>query len=122
VKRILVVDDEVEVGRLLKKFLVSKAYDVYTATNGLEAIQKLKEVKPHIVLLDLLMPGMSGLDALKEIKEINPKIAVIMVTAVIDEKLATRAMQLGAEDYIIKPLDLNYLENVVLAKNIHPAD
>jgi len=117
-ERILVVDDEIHVVRLLRKYLASKAYEVYTAVNGLEAIEKVKEVKPHVVLLDIIMPGMGGIDTLKEIKKINPKIAVIMVTAVIDEELAKRALQLGADDYITKPLDLNYIETSVMVKMI----
>jgi DNA-binding response OmpR family regulator len=104
--------------RLLQKFLTSKAYEVYTATNGLEAIQKVKDVRPHIVLLDILMPGMGGIDTLKEIKKINSKIVVIMVTAVIDEELAKRAIQLGADEYIIKPFDLNYIETCLMVKVI----
>ena len=117
-KKILVVDDEIHVVRLLQKYLASKEYEVYTATDGLEAIQKVKDVKPHIVLLDILMPGMGGIDTLKEIKKINSKIVVIMVTAVIDEELAKRVIQLGADDYIIKPFDLNYIETCVLVKMI----
>jgi DNA-binding response OmpR family regulator len=117
-ERILVVDDEIHVVRLLQKYLTSKGYEVYTATDGLEAIQKVKDVRPHIVLLDILMPGMGGIDTLKEIKKINSKIAVIMVTAVIDEELAQRTLQLGADDYIVKPFDLNYIETCVLVKMI----
>ncbi len=117
-EKILVVDDESHVVRLLQKFLASKEYEVHTATNGMEAIEKVKEVNPHIVLLDILMPGMGGMDCLKEIKRLNPKTVVVMVTAVIDEELAKRALQLGADDYITKPLDLNYIETVVLVKLI----
>jgi DNA-binding response OmpR family regulator len=117
-ERILVVDDEIYTVKLLQKFLVSKAYEVYTATTGLEAIQKVKAVRPHIVLLDIIMPGMGGIDTLKEIKKINPKIVVIMVTAVIDEELAKRAVQLGADDYIPKPLNLNYIETCLMVKSV----
>jgi len=117
-ERILVVDDEIHVVRLLQKYLTSKGYEVYTATGGLEAIQQVKDRRPHIVLLDIIMPGMGGIDALKEIKKINPKIAIIMVTAVIDEELAKRALQLGADDYVTKPLDLNYIETFVMVKMI----
>jgi YesN/AraC family two-component response regulator len=117
-ERILVVDDEIHVVRLLQKFLASKAYEVYTAKDGIEAIEKVKEVKPHIVLLDILMPRMGGIEALKEIKKINPKTGVIMVTAVSDEELAKRALQLGADEYITKPIDLNFVEASVLVKVI----
>lgn len=117
-ERILVVDDETDVVRLLRKYLTFKSYEVHTAINGIEAIQKVKEVKPHIVLLDIIMPDMGGIDTLKEIKKIDPKIVVIMVTAVIDEELAKRTIQLGADDYITKPLDLEYIETSVMAKII----
>lgn len=117
-EKILVVDDEAHVVRLLKKYLTSKSYDVHTALNGAEAIQVVKEVEPHIVLLDIIMPGMGGIDTLKEIKKINPNIVVIMVTAVIDEELAKRALELGADDYITKPLDLKYIETCVMVKLI----
>ena len=120
--RILVVDDEVEVVRLLKDFLTSKGYEVYTALNGAEALACVKEVKPDIVLLDIIMPGMGGIDTLKEIKKIDPTTAVIMVTAVIDEELANRAVKLGAFDYITKPINIDYLETCVLVKMIYVLD
>lgn len=117
-ERILVVDDEEHIVRLLKKFLTLKEYEVYTARNGAEALEKVKEHRPHIVLLDIIMPGMGGIEVLKEIKKISPKTAVIMVTAVIDEELAKRAMHLGADDYITKPFDLERIETTVLVKVI----
>lgn len=121
-EKILVVDDERHVVRLLKEFLGSKNYEVYTAMNGMEAIEKVKEVNPRIVFLDILMPGMGGLDCLKEIMKLNPKTAVVMLTAVIDEELALRALQLGADDYITKPVDLKYIETVVMVKMIQLLD
>jgi len=120
--RILVVDDEIQAVRLLKKFLISKAYDVYTATNAWEALEQIKEANPHIVLLDMIMPGMGGLDTLKEIKKINPEIAVIMVTALIDEELAKQALQWDADGYMTKPIDLNNIENNLRVKMIRTLD
>jgi two-component system OmpR family response regulator len=117
-ERILVVDDEIHVVRLLKTYLQSKSYRVYTAMNGTEAIQKVKEVRPHIVLLDIIMPGIGGIDTLKEIKKINSRIAVIMITAVIDEELAKRAIQCGADEYITKPFDFKKIEEIVMDKMI----
>ena len=115
-ERILVVDDEIIVVRLLQNYLASKKYDVYTATSGLEAIQKVKDVMPHIVLLDIFMPGMSGIETMQEIKKINPKIVVTMVTAINDEELAKRTLQLGADDYIVKPLDFKFIGTYVMVK------
>jgi DNA-binding response OmpR family regulator len=115
-ERILVVDDEIEACRTLKDFMVFRGYEVQTAQNGKEAIDKVKSFKPHIVLLDIIMPGMGGIEALKEIKKMAPKTGVIMVSAVGDEETAKKTMELGAYDYILKPFDLNYLENVVIFK------
>jgi DNA-binding NtrC family response regulator len=120
--KILVVDDEAEVVRLLQDFLTSKGYEVATALNGLEALAKVREMKPDIVLLDIIMPGMGGIDTLKEIKKIDPTIAVIMVTAVVDEELANRAVKLGAFDYITKPINIDYLETCVMIKMIYVLD
>ena len=117
-EKILVVDDEIQVVRLLKEFLTSKGYEVDTALNGEEALTKVKSMNPDIVLLDIMMPGMGGIDTLKEIKKFAPNIAVIMVTAVIDEELANRAVKLGAFDYITKPIDIHYLETCVMVKMI----
>ncbi len=120
--KILVVDDEVEVVRILQDFLTSKGYEVATALNGAEALAKVREMKPDIVLLDIIMPGIGGIDTLKEIKKIDPTIAVIMVTAVVDEELANRAVKLGAFDYITKPINIDYLETCVMVKMIYVLD
>ena len=120
--KILVVDDEIEVVQLLKDFLTSKGYEVYTALNGAEALAWVKEVKPDIVLLDIIMPGIGGIDTLKEIKKIDPTTAVIMVTGLIDEELANKTIKLGAFDYIIKPINIDYLETCVMVKMIYVLD
>ena len=83
-KKILVVDDEVEACNALEEFLKVKGYDVWTAYNGQSALEKVKEVRPHIVLLDMIMPGMGGMEVLQEIKKLDPAIGVIMVTVVTD--------------------------------------
>jgi DNA-binding response OmpR family regulator len=114
--RILVVDDEINVIRLLQKFLTSKDYDVCTAADGKTAVQKVRELKPQIVLLDILMPGTGGMDVLNEIKKLEPDTTVIMVTAVSDEELAKRSIEMGAFDYITKPINLDYLETCLMVR------
>jgi len=116
--RILVVDDEIAICNLLRQFLTSKGYEVYTAPDGQTAIAEVKEIRPHIVLLDIMMPGMGGIDTLKEIKKVDPKVGVIMVTAIFDEELGKRAIELGAYDYITKPVSFDYLETVLMVKMI----
>ncbi len=113
-ERILVVDDEELVCNVLKEFLKLKGYDVHIASDEQTAIRLIKEIRPHIVLLDIIMPGMGGLDVLTEIKKIDPKVGVIMVTGVADNELAKRTLELGAYDYITKPIDLDYFESVVM--------
>ncbi len=114
--RILVVDDEVEACNALREFLTLKGYQVHTALDGLTALDAVEAFKPHIVLLDMIMPGMGGADVLKEIKRVDPTVGVIMVTVVTNQNKAKETLDLGAYDYITKPVDLNYLENVVMVK------
>ena len=114
--RILVVDDEPEAIELLQEFLVAKGYEVLTASSGEEAVQKVKEERPHLILLDVRMPKMNGLEALKRVREIDQEVGVIMVTAVNEEETGRQALQMGAFDYITKPLDLKYLERSLWVK------
>ena len=115
-ERILVVDDEVEQCNILKKFLSLKGYEVHTATSGSAAIDKVKEIRPHIVLLDIRMPEMGGIEVLKEIKKVDPAVGVIMVSGVTDHEEAKKTLELGAYDYITKPVDFDYLETVLMLK------
>ena len=112
--KILIVDDEVTVCDLLKDFLVLKGYDVYTASDSYTAINKVIKICPDLVLLDIVMPNISGIQLLKEIKKLNPKTKVIMITAVPDQGIITESIDLGAHDYIRKPMDLKHVENIIM--------
>lgn len=114
--KVLVVDDEPEAVELLVEFLSSKGYEVLTAGGGEEALRRVKEDRPHLVLLDIRMPKMNGIEVLRRIREIDPEMGVIMVTAVNEEDMGRKALELGAFDYIVKPLDLKYLERSVWYK------
>ena len=114
--KILVVDDEIEACNALEEFLSLKGHEVYTALDGPTALKRVQEVKPDIVLLDIIMPGMGGIDVLKKIKELDFDTSVVMVTVVAEQNKAKKTMELGAFDYITKPVDLNYLENVLMVK------
>ena len=114
--RMLVVDDELRICDFLKGFFSAKGYEVFSATSGEEAITQVPNLRPHIVLLDVRMPGLSGLDTLSRIKAINPELKVIMVTALDDDTLMAEAKSRGAADYITKPFSFDYLEGVVLRK------
>jgi two-component system, NtrC family, response regulator AtoC len=108
--RVLVVDDEPDAVELLQEFLTSKGYDVITAGDGEEALRKVKAERPHLILLDVRMPKMNGLEVLRQVRQIDKEVGVIMVTAVNEEETGRQSLELGAFDYIVKPLDLEYLE------------
>ncbi len=101
--RVLVVDDEESVRDLLRRTLEGAAYDVVTAADGQEALDKMSELEIEVVLLDIKMPVMSGIEVLKQLTAYYPDTCVIMVTAVGDAQTAVETMKLGAYDYIIKP-------------------
>jgi DNA-binding response OmpR family regulator len=108
--RVLVVDDEPGAVELLTEFLTAKGYEVITASNGEEALRRLQEDRPYLILLDVRMPKMDGLEVLRRAREIDQAVGIIMVTAVHEEETGRRALKLGAFDYITKPLDFKYLE------------
>lgn len=114
--RILVVDDEPGVCEYLREFLEAKGYAVTTASSGAEALTAVENERPHLVLLDIVMPGMNGLEALQRILEIDPTIGVIMLSAVDDYKVVKKAIGKGAYDYITKPINLDYLELSILTR------
>lgn len=116
--KVLIVDDEVEVCDALKTFLGLKKYEVEMALDGPTALKKVENFKPDIVLLDIKMPGMTGIDVLKEIRKFNPEIGIIMVSAIVDEKTTNKTIQLGAYEYIKKPINLTRLETVLMEKMV----
>jgi two-component system cell cycle response regulator len=105
--RVLVVDDILPNVKLLEAKLTSEYYDVLTATSGEEALQKVVNDSPDIVLLDVMMPGMDGFEVCKRIKA-NPQVAhipVVMVTALTDASDRVRGLQAGADDFLSKPVN-----------------
>jgi CheY-like chemotaxis protein len=108
--RVLVVDDDDEVRGMLAEFLQSRGYDVTTEPSAAAAIRTLVDRPPDAMLLDINMPGLSGEAALPTIRAVAPGVAIIMVSASADEDVARRALAHGAFDYIVKPVDLTYLE------------
>jgi len=108
--RVLVVDDDPATVELLREFLSANGYEVITAGDGAEGLRRVKEERPHLILLDVQMPKMDGLEVLRRLREIDKEVSVIMVTGVNEEAIGRQAMELGAFDYIVKPLDLPYLE------------
>jgi len=106
-KTILVVDDEKDIRISLTGILEDEGYQVVTAGSGVEALEKLREELPDLVLLDIWMPGMDGLETLEKIKNLQPHITVIMISGHGTIETAVRATKLGAFDFIEKPLSLD---------------
>ncbi|MEN8262736.1 MAG: sigma-54 dependent transcriptional regulator [Nitrospirota bacterium] len=103
--KILVVDDEKGVCHSFKKILGRRGYEVITANNGIEAIEKAGKENPALVIMDVSMPKMDGLETLMSLKGHNPALTVIMMTAYSTSERAITAMKYGAYDYFTKPCD-----------------
>ena len=116
----MVVDDEIDVCNFVKLFFEARGFTVSTALNGDEAMAKLDGDKPDLILLDVMMRRETeGLEFLPKIKTRSPRTKVIMVTGVEDNEAILAAKNAGADDYITKPLILEYLETTVLEKIKH---
>jgi len=116
-KKLLIVDDETEILAFLKEFFEDRGYSVTTAASSDEARQALELEKPLVALLDIKMKtNEDGLELLRWIKEKSPKVKVIMVTSLEHQEIVEKAKSLGADDYITKPLELQYLETSVSEK------
>ena len=111
--RVVVIDDEVNAASALQTLLEEDGYEVARAHEGASGLQLLEKTDPDVVLTDLRMPGMDGLELLNRIKEIRPETMVILMTAYGTVKTAVKAMKLGAEDYLGKPIDVEELEVIL---------
>jgi two-component system NtrC family response regulator/two-component system response regulator HydG len=111
--RIVVIDDEVNAAAALETLLQEDGYEVGRANDARTGLALLERVDPDVVLTDLRMPGMDGLELLEKVKQIRPETMVIVMTAYGTVKTAVRAMKLGAEDYLGKPIDVEELEVIL---------
>jgi len=107
--RVLIVDDEVEFLEILVKRLRKRKLDVDGVTSGEAALERLKERPVDIVVLDVRMPGMSGLDTLREIRKGHGLLEVIMLTGHANVEVAMEGMDIGAFDYLMKPIEIDEL-------------
>ena len=106
--RILVVDDEPQIGRLLKTSLGARGYDVAVAEDGRSALELASSWRPDIILLDLGLPGMDGLDVCRQIRNWS-QVPIIVLTVRDAEHDKVTALDLGADDYLTKPFGTNEL-------------
>jgi len=123
-KRILIVDDDPDIVETVAFFLSGSDYQVFIAKNGKEALEQVKEEKPDLVLLDVMMPEMNGLEVCRKLKN-NPEtnsIPVVMLTAQGSKKDVDDAIDGGANGYVVKPFNLpglvERIETILNAKGI----
>ncbi|SDN85282.1 two-component system, OmpR family, phosphate regulon response regulator PhoB [Desulfonauticus submarinus] len=110
-KKILIVEDEPDILNLLDLNLQQAGFEVYLASNGIEALEKIKKIHPDLLILDLMLPGIDGLEVCKEIKK-DPETAsipVLMLTAKGEEVDRIVGFELGADDYVVKPFSIREL-------------
>ncbi|MBA7540193.1 Regulatory protein AtoC [subsurface metagenome] len=112
-QKVLVIDDEQNIRRMLTRVLSPEGFIIKEAINGLEALKRLEEENYSLVLLDLRMPVLNGIDTLKKIREYDINLPVIMMSAYGSIPEAVEAMKLGALDYLIKPFDIDELKIIV---------
>ena len=110
---ILIVDDEILTLSNLKKILEKEDYEVHVADSGEAALEIIEKYKPHLILLDLMLPGISGIEVLKRVKEMERETIVIMMTAYEILEKAVEAMKRGAYDYLLKPFKINELKATI---------
>lgn len=102
VKTILIVDDNARVTKLIKTYLESKGFKTITAYEGISALKMFYDYTPDLLILDIMIPGMTGLEIAKEIRKTSP-VPIIMITAKSEEADKLTGLEVGADDYIVKP-------------------
>jgi DNA-binding NtrC family response regulator len=113
-KKILICDDEVEVGQLLYDFFEDQGYKALLAHDPRTALKIVDAESPDVIFLDVVMPEMDGLECLKRIMSVRPESIVIIMSGLQDEQIAKDAIQGGAYDYIVKPFDLAFIRDNLL--------
>jgi two-component system, OmpR family, KDP operon response regulator KdpE len=104
--RVLIVDDEPQIRRVMRTALAANGYEPYEARTGEEALQALREFDPDVILLDINMPGMGGMAACREIRAAS-EVAIIVLSVRDSERDKIAALDAGADDYITKPFSMN---------------
>jgi CheY-like chemotaxis protein len=113
---ILVVDDNPDNAHIIRDYLEARGYPITVAYNGDDALKAFEEVKPALVLLDVMMPGRDGWQVCREIKQhptLGRNVRVVMVTALDDWVNKRQALQTGADDFVEKPFELPKLASTV---------
>jgi two-component system alkaline phosphatase synthesis response regulator PhoP len=111
-QKILIVDDEMRALLPLKRSLEAENYIVLEAYDGIEAVEKSKKELPELIILDIMLPGMDGIETCSQLKKdvLTEKIPIIMLTAKDEVRHKVKGLEIGADDYVTKPFNLNELK------------
>ena len=111
--RLLVIDDSTVNNIILQNLLEDMGYEVNTALNAEDALKIINEFSPDLILLDLMMPEVSGFDLLKRFRKAQISIPVVIISAFSDDEYKRKAKELGARDYLLKPVDKEILASSI---------
>ena len=116
-KRILIADDEPDIIEIISYNLSKEGYDVYSAKDGVEAIERAKQLQPDLIILDVMMPRKTGIEACQILRSLAPfqKTLIIFLTALSDEASQIKGLETGADDYVSKPISTKVLVSRVNA-------
>lgn len=123
-KFVLIVEDQKEISDIVAKYIEKEGYDYFVADDGFKALEFINNNKVHLVLLDVMMPGIDGFDVLREIRTISD-MPVVMLTAKEQEEDRIKGFDLGADDYVVKPFSARELMRrikVILKRVYHESD
>lgn len=107
-KTVLTIDDDTAITELLAMLLRTHGYDVITANSGEEGIEVIREKTPHVVVLDLMMPGVDGWQVCKSVREFS-NVPIVVLSALDDPAMIASALDAGADDYLVKPVSSSIL-------------
>lgn len=113
-KKLLVVDDQYGIRVLIREVFSRDGLEIFQAANGMEALEKIQQVQPDLILLDMKMPGMDGLELLRRLRYIKHRCKVIMMTAYGELDMVDEACKLGALAHFTKPFDIVELRTEVI--------
>jgi DNA-binding response OmpR family regulator len=107
--KVLIIEDEESIQKILKVRLEKSGYEVRISSNGAEGMKAVKEMRPNVIILDVMLPDANGFDLCRQIKDMDDFFKVIIYTGKLEAVDARRARQVGADDFTVKTVDFKYL-------------